>query len=187
MTGSPRRVACAGAAAAAALFTGSCTDAGDRGGDGPTTAASSPIAPPTSAIPTPSHPSSASPTPSATGPTDPAQAEKKVRDAWQRFASPKTSVKDKVAAVENGEQYALMIEAWSKDPKARALRVRIDKVTFTSDLDATVRYTLLSHGRKVGPGGPGASVLQNGTWKVSFKTVCSLTRYGKDVPQAAVC
>ncbi|MGW7018140.1 hypothetical protein ACWGGS_02075 [Streptomyces decoyicus] len=88
---------------------------------------------------------------------------------------------------ENGEQYELMIEAWPKDPKVRALRVRIDKITFTSDRNATVDYTLLSHGHKVGPADPGASVLQNGTWKVSFKTVCSLTRYGKDVPQAAVC
>ncbi|WP_078866259.1 hypothetical protein [Streptomyces sp. NRRL S-1448] len=110
-----------------------------------------------------------------------------MREAWNLFFSPNASVKDKTAAVENGAQYELMIEVWAKAPKAAALRVRIDDVAFTSDLDATVRYTLFSHGRQVGPAGPGKSVRQNSTWKLSFKTVCSLTRYGKDVPQVAVC
>ncbi|QEV29387.1 hypothetical protein CP976_38275 [Streptomyces coeruleorubidus] len=80
-----------------------------------------------------------------------------------------------------------MIEALVKDPETRTLRIRVDAVTFTSDLHARVDYTLFSDATKVGPDGPGASVRQDDTWKISAKTVCSLTKYGKDVPQAPIC
>ncbi|WP_345661419.1 hypothetical protein [Streptomyces venetus] len=83
--------------------------------------------------------------------------------------------------------YQLMIEALAKDPKTRALRVRVDAVTFTSGLHARIDYTLFSGDRKVEPDGPGTSVRQGDTWKVSAKTVCSLTKYGDDVPQAPIC
>ncbi len=89
--------------------------------------------------------------------------------------------------MEDGYQYELMIEALAKDPRARLLRARVDSVTFTSDQHATIHYTLFSEGRKIGPAGPGASVRQDGVWKISFMTVCSLTKYGKDVPRAATC
>ncbi|MBW5248338.1 hypothetical protein OG345_06695 [Streptomyces sp. NBC_01220] len=88
---------------------------------------------------------------------------------------------------ENGIQYQLMIEALATDPKARLLRVRVDRIRFSSDVVATTDYTLFINGRRVGPDGPGQSVKQGDTWKVSFKTVCSLAPYGNDVPQAATC
>ncbi|MFE9029028.1 hypothetical protein ACFYOA_22685 [Streptomyces iakyrus] len=127
------------------------------------------------------------PPPTASAPEDPAEAEEQVRDAWARFFSPETSVEDKSRVAENGGDYQLMIEALVKDPQTRVLRVRVDSVTFTSDLHARVGYTLFSDGRKVGPDDPGASVRQDDTWKISAKTVCSLTKYGKDVPQAPIC
>lgn len=130
---------------------------------------------------------SQAPTPTASAPEDPAEAEEEVRDAWARFFSPETSVEDRADVAEDGDLYQLMIEALAKDPKTRALRVRVDSVTFTSDLHARVGYTLFSGDSKVGPDGPGASVRQDGTWKVSAKTVCSLTKYGKDVPPAPIC
>lgn len=119
----------------------------------------------------------------ASAPEDPAEAEERVRDAWARFFSPKTSIEDKAEVAESGDEYQLMIEAFAKDPKTRVLRVRVDSVTFTSDLQARFGYTLFTGDRNVGPDGPGASVRQDDTWKVSAKTVCSLTKYGKDVPQ----
>ncbi|MER6622052.1 MULTISPECIES: hypothetical protein [unclassified Streptomyces] len=80
-----------------------------------------------------------------------------------------------------------MLEALAEDPQSRLLRVRIGSVTFTSDLNARVGYTLFPDGRKTGPDRPGAPVRQDGTWKVSAETVCSLTQYGEGVPRAPIC
>lgn len=168
--------------AATALFAAvaSCTD--DEPAPAPTTSAS-PSTPSRTLPPTTSRP----PSPTASAPEDPAEAEEEIHAAWARFFSPETSVEDKTEVAENGGDYQLMTEALVKDPKSRLLRVRIDSVTFTSDLDARVGYTLFSDGRRVGPDDPGASVRQDGTWKVSAETVCSLTQYGEDVPQAPIC
>ncbi|MFI1400494.1 universal stress protein [Streptomyces sp. NPDC020681] len=121
-------------------------------------------------------------------------APEEVADRWPYRPVPlpdcfvqETSVEDRADVAENGDQYQLMIEALANDPRSRLLRVRIDDVSFTSDLQATIRYILFSDGKKVGPEGPGVSVLQGDTWKISFKTVCSRTKYGKDTPQAATC
>ncbi|WP_330308469.1 MULTISPECIES: hypothetical protein [unclassified Streptomyces] len=128
-----------------------------------------------------------SPVPTAAAPEDPARAEEEIRESWARFFSPESSVEDRADVAENGGQYQLMIEALAKDRKSRLLRVRVDSVTFVSDLRARVGYTLFSDGRKVGPENPGESVRQDDTWKVTEKTVCSLTKYGTDVPQAPTC
>ncbi|MFC6064154.1 hypothetical protein [Streptomyces ochraceiscleroticus] len=155
-----------------------------------------PPRPPTSASPSPSSeppepsPTTAlthSPSPTASAPADPAKAEKQVRAAWARFFASGASVKERADVAEDGDQYQLMIEALRTDPEARLLRARVDSVTFTSDLHARVRYTLFANGHRIGPEAPGASVRQDGTWKVSTETVCSLTRYGEDVPRAPVC
>ncbi|MFC4467326.1 hypothetical protein ACFPH6_22825 [Streptomyces xiangluensis] len=175
-----RSLRAAVAAAALLAVAVSCTD--DEPQPPPTTSAS-PTTPSRTLPPT----TSQSPTPTASAPEDPAEAEEEVRDAWARFFSPETSIEDKADVAESGAEYQLMIEAFAKDPRTRLLRVRVDSVTFTSDLHARVGYTLFSVDRKVGPDGPGASVRQDDTWKVSAQTVCSLTKYGKDVPRAPIC
>ncbi|GCB47445.1 hypothetical protein [Streptomyces sp. NL15-2K] len=179
----PLRRSLRAAITAAALFslTVSCTD--DEPQSPPTTDSPSSNTPSRSLPPT----TSPTPTPTASAPEDPAEAEKQVRDAWARFFGPETSVEDKADVMESGDEYQLMIDALANDPKTHVLRVRVDSVTFTSDLHARIGYTLFSGDRKVGPDGPGASVRQDDTWKVSAKTVCSLTKYGKDVPQAPIC
>lgn len=178
----PQRRSLPAAVAAAVLLAAavSCTD--DEPRPVPPTSAS-PSSPSRTLPPTTSQP----PTPTASVPEDPAEAEEEVREAWARFFSPETSVEDRAEVAEDGGLYQLMIEALAKDPTVRALRVRVDSVTFTSDLHARVDYTLFSDDRKVGPDGPGASVRQEDTWKVSAKTVCSLTKYGKDIPPAPIC
>ncbi|MBP8535535.1 hypothetical protein [Streptomyces sp. MK37H] len=174
------------AAAALLTLTAACADDGDPSSR-PTTSPSSSRPPSTSPVRTPSTATTPSPTPTASAPDDPADAKKQIRASWSRFFSPRSSVEERAKVAENGDLYKLMLEALADDPKARTLRVRIDSVRFTSDQRATVRYTLFSDGRRVGPTAPGASVRQDGAWKVSFATVCSLTKYGKDVPRAAEC
>ncbi|WP_327660563.1 MULTISPECIES: hypothetical protein [unclassified Streptomyces] len=98
--------------------------------------------------------------------SDPVVAEEQVRHAWALFFNSKTSVAKKAEVAENSNEYELMIEALAKDPKTRALRVDVQSVAFTSNLHARVTYTLSSHNETVAPAAHGASVRQNGTWKV---------------------
>ncbi|WP_063835456.1 hypothetical protein [Streptomyces sp. NRRL S-118] len=181
-------VARAAVAAVALLLTAACDDAQEPP---PRPTATGPSATPPSRSPSPgtspSAPVSPSPAPTAATPEDPAAAQEEIRTSWARFFGPESSVQDRVDVAENGEQYRLMIEALTTDREARLLRVRVDSVTFGSDLRAAVRYKLFSDGRDTGHDAPGSAVYQDGTWKVSFGTVCSLTQYGEDVPQAATC
>jgi len=152
--------------------------------DGRTATATAPTG--TTATPSPEE-TTASPTPTATAPGDPVKAEAEVRKAWTDFFSPGTSVKNKAALVENGWQYELMVRGFAEDKRASRLRAHADSVTFTSATDVRVDYTLLLDGKALRPDGPGTAVLQDGTWKISFRTLCSPAEHGSDVPMAAGC
>ncbi|MEV6260911.1 hypothetical protein AB0M42_09180 [Streptomyces sp. NPDC051784] len=125
--------------------------------------------------------------PTASAPADPVAAEQGVRDAWERFFAPGSSVEDRTELVENGDQYGLMVEAFAVDPRASQLRPSVAAVEFADGLRATVSYALLSDGRTAATGLTGIAVLQDRKWKLSFATLCSLAEYGDDVPRAAAC
>ncbi|PJE98026.1 hypothetical protein CUT44_01935 [Streptomyces carminius] len=152
------------------------------------TAPSRPAGDPPGGVPSPSSSPSASPSPSATAtaPEDPAGAAQEIRENWEGFFTA-TSVDDRAALVEDGELYRLMIEGFTRDERAELLRVRVDRTVFTSPERARVGYTLIREGSPVATGATGTAVRQEGTWKISFTTLCSLTRHGDDVPQAATC
>ncbi|MFE3517622.1 hypothetical protein [Streptomyces sp. NPDC059166] len=144
----------------------------------------------TTVLPARSAPSpgpSGRPLPTASAPADPVVAEAGVRDAWEGFFAPESSVEDRTGLVENGEQYGLMVEAFATDPRASALRSRVDSVEFTDGLRATVVYALVSGGQAVAADLTGTAVLQDQIWRISFATLCSLAEYGEDVPRAATC
>lgn len=89
--------------------------------------------------------------------------------------------------MEDGEQNGLMVSGLATDPKARELRALVRSVTFDSSHRARVEYTLTREGKPVRHGGPGTSVLQDGTWKLGLRTGCALTQLGRDVPRAPSC
>ncbi|MGP3952197.1 hypothetical protein [Streptomyces sp. 7N604] len=191
MTPAANRRAGVCAAAVAALLVG-VVSCGDGDGDrepGPTQTPSVTRTAETTK-PTDSPPSEAtsvSPTPTATAPEDPAEAEADVREAWQTFFDPQTSVKEKAEVLEDGAQYELMVRGFAQDEHAGKLRATVGSVEFTSPIDAEVTYTLSLDSRSVRPSGPGKSVLQGDTWKLSFQTLCALAKHGTDVPRAAGC
>lgn len=150
---------------------------------------------PTPAAPTGSTPvtgtapptSSLTPSPPATASLDPAQAENEIRRAWDRFFSPQVSVAEKVDVVENGELNELMVEAFSNDDRFRSMDGSVETMRFVSPVEAEVVYSLSRDDTVVLSRGRGRAVFQDGVWKVSFKTVCSWTKYGADVPKAGTC
>ncbi|MEX0169389.1 hypothetical protein MRBLMG1_001956 [Streptomyces sp. LMG1-1-1.1] len=140
----------------------SCSDSGDGGYDGGTSSA----------------PSSA-----AVGPDDPVAAKAEVTRNWTAFFDPKTPVAEKVRLLENGEQMRPVLAAFAGDKNAAMTSAKVTGVAFTSAADANVTYDLLVGGNPALSGSQGTSVLQDGTWKVSVKTLCGLVELsGVTVP-----
>jgi hypothetical protein len=178
------------AAAAVLALTGACDSSSGSGSgdDGKArTAAPSAIAStsPSAVSGSPSH--SPSPAPTGTAPEDPEQAEQDIREAWRVFFDPKSSPGDRSDVVENGDENELMITNLFDDPVGRKLRADVTSVSYTTSLNADVDYTLTRDGRRLDTDGPGAAVLQDDTWKIALRTVCTLTRHAKDAPQAPSC
>ncbi|WP_405639424.1 hypothetical protein [Streptomyces sp. NBC_00019] len=187
MPATTRREACAMAAILALVLTSSCDSGGDGGKGAPQTSrpAATASSSPTEAGTSPSVSESAVPT--DTAPEDREQAEQGIRDAWQVFFAPDSSLTERSEVVESGDENALMIDNLFRDPLGSKLRADVTSVSYTSDLNADVAYTLTRDGRRLDTRGPGAAVLQDDAWKIALRTVCDLTRHAKDAPEAPSC
>lgn len=113
-------------------------------------------------------------TTSASGPADPAAAEKEIKKNWKAFFDPGTSTEEKQAVLENGEKMGPVLAAFSGDERGGQVEAEVKKVEFTSATGADVTYTLLLEGATALPDAAGTAVEQDGTWKVSVKTLCGL-------------
>ncbi|MCX4991950.1 MULTISPECIES: hypothetical protein [unclassified Streptomyces] len=137
------------------------------------------------APPTPSVDQSTSAQPSATAPSDPAAAEKEIKQNWEKFFDPAVSTKDKQAVLENGDQMAQVLQGFSGDQRGQQVKAKVGKVEFTSPTDANVTYTLTLNGATALPNASGTAVEQDGTWKVSVKTLCALVQLSGDASSSA--
>jgi hypothetical protein len=128
-----------------------------------------------SASPTPSAAQSTS-VPSATAPADPAAAQQEIRQNWEKFFDPAVSAKEKQAVLENGDQMAPLLQGFNGDQRGQQVKANVEKIEFTSPTEADVTYTLTLNGATALPNASGTAVEQNGTWKVSVKTLCALVQ-----------
>ncbi|WP_180989890.1 hypothetical protein [Streptomyces cahuitamycinicus] len=112
----------------------------------------------------------------ATAPADRAAAEAEIRQNWQKFFDPKTSTEDKQAVLENGDRMGPVLQAFSGDERGGQVQAKVTKVEFTSATGADVTYTLTLKGATALPDASGSAVEQDGTWKVSAKTLCALVQ-----------
>ncbi|MFH9014244.1 hypothetical protein ACH4C6_23045 [Streptomyces sp. NPDC017943] len=173
----PARTAGRGTAVAAAVVLAlvpalaACSD--DSGGGGPST-------PPT---PTAERTTSAP----ASAPADRAAAEAEIRQNWQKFFDPGTSTEDKQAVLENGDRLGPVLRAFSGDERGGQVRAQVDKVEFTSATGADVTYTLTLKGATVLPDASGSAVEQDGTWKVSARTLCALVQLSGNASPVPGC
>ncbi|MFE6285055.1 hypothetical protein [Streptomyces sp. NPDC057877] len=114
------------------------------------------------------------PTSAATAPADRAQAEQEIKENWRTFFDPETSLEDKQAVLENGDAMAPVLRAFSGDERGGQVQAEVTKVEFTSATEADVTYTLTLKGATALPDASGTAVEEDGTWKVSAKTLCAL-------------
>ncbi|MFE9775490.1 hypothetical protein ACFYOV_28205 [Streptomyces sp. NPDC005931] len=170
------RAAGRGTAIAAALLLvlgpalAACTD--DEGGGGDSPPPSPTVRPTTS-------------TPAAT-PPNAAQAEQEIRQNWQKFFDPGTPLEEKQSVLEHGERMALVLRAFSGDERGGQVQAKVTKVEFTSPTNADVTYDLTLKGATALPNASGTAVEQDGTWKVSAKTLCALVQMSGNGSASAV-
>ncbi|GAA2765654.1 hypothetical protein GCM10010103_46950 [Streptomyces paradoxus] len=112
----------------------------------------------------------------ATAPADRAAAEAEIKQNWQKFFDPKTSTEEKQAVLENGDRMGPVLQAFSGDERGGQVQAQVTKIEFTSATGANVTYTLTLKGATVLPDASGSAVEQNGTWKLSAKTLCALVQ-----------
>ncbi|MEU3789657.1 hypothetical protein AB0F07_07615 [Streptomyces fructofermentans] len=124
--------------------------------------------------PTAESPTTSEPSPSASAPDDPAAAEKEIKENWAKFFDPKVAVKDKADLLENGDDMGQVLGSFSGDERGGQVEATVGEVRFTSPTGAEVTYTLTLKGATVMPDAAGTAVEQDGTWKVSVKTLCGL-------------
>ncbi|MFE5910196.1 hypothetical protein ACFQ6B_14095 [Streptomyces wedmorensis] len=167
--GRPRLAALAAAAVLVlAPALAACSDDGDDAG-GTTTSTTAP-------------PGTTAPPPGA-APDDPVAAKAEVTRNWTAFFDPKTPTAEKVRLLENGEQMQPVLAAFAGNENAAMTAAKVTGVEFTSATDANVTYDLLVGGSPALPGAQGTSILQDGTWKVSMKSLCGLVELsGVTVP-----
>ncbi|MFJ7076755.1 hypothetical protein [Streptomyces sp. NPDC098781] len=114
--------------------------------------------------------------PDATAPADAEAAESEIERNWQKFFDPKTTMEDKQTVLENGERMAPVLQAFSGDERGGQVQARVSEVEFTSPTEADVTYDLTLKGATALPNASGTAVEQDGTWKVSAKTLCALVQ-----------
>ncbi len=126
---------------------------------------------------------SASESAEATAPADPAAAEAEISENWAKlFADGDPS------ALEDGEELTeaiALLAALAPPPEVKTATVT--EVVFTGAETADVTYDLLIDGKPVLPGATGTAVLQDGDWKVSKTTFCTLASLGSPTEPVDGC
>lgn len=95
-----------------------------------------------------------------------------VKKDWVEFFAPTTSSANKLGLLENGTQFAPVLRQLGS--MASSVSSTVQKVKITSPSTATVTYSLLLGATPVLTAQKGEAVKQDGVWKVSDASLCSL-------------
>ncbi|GGV62950.1 hypothetical protein [Streptomyces griseoloalbus] len=119
-------------------------------------------------------------------PANRAEAEQEVKQNWEKFFDPATSLDDKKKLLEHGQFLGPVLEAFSGDKRGGQVKAEVTEVSFTSPTEADVKFALSVKGVTALPDASGKAVEDNGTWKVSVKSLCALVQLSGDGSPPAV-
>ena len=102
---------------------------------------------------------------------------------YEQLFSPQTSLADRVAVLQDGSKFKSVIAGFASNPLAKKVTVDVTKVQLQGGDHAKVDYTVKFGGTSL-PTQTGSAVLQNGTWKVGFASLCKLVALGGSTPSA---
>jgi hypothetical protein len=101
-------------------------------------------------------------------------AETQVAANWTAFFSGQSSASKRESLVQDGPDFLPTIQAQGTNTISQSTVAKVTKVTLTSPTQADVSYSILLAGQPALPNQSGLAVLDNGVWKVSAVTFCSL-------------
>ncbi|MFJ8015318.1 hypothetical protein [Streptomyces sp. NPDC096339] len=125
--------------------------------------------------------------PTADGPADPAAAKAQIEKNWVLFFDPKSSTAEKAAVLEHGDFLEPLLAGLEHLPNADKTSAKVKNIAFTSPTQATVTYDLLVSGSPALADSKGISVLDDGVWKVSLKSLCGLIGLSGEPAPAPPC
>lgn len=114
------------------------------------------------------------PSPNKAKSKNPEIAATEIRKNWVDFFSGKTSVNRRIALLQNGERFAQVMRAQSKQPFAKSAGAKVTKVKLLNANRATVTYTITVGGQPALSHQTGQAVRQNNVWKVGDSSFCAL-------------
>jgi len=123
---------------------------------------------------TPSSSPPSSPSSSVSSSFDRTAAQAEIKKNWEAFFSKDTPLAKKVDYIEHGDQLKTAVQQFGSDPRLKQASAKVTDVFASSPTAATVKYQVLLNGKVVLPSAVGDAVYENGTWKVSDKTLCGL-------------
>jgi hypothetical protein len=109
-------------------------------------------------------------------------ASAQIRSAYEQLFSPKTSVPDRVAVLQDGSRFKSLVTSFASNPLAKNVSVDVSSVKQSGN-QAKVVYTVKFGGTSL-PKQTGTAVLQDGKWKVGFASLCKLVALQGSVPSA---
>ena len=104
----------------------------------------------------------------------PAATRTKIKTDWITFFAGTTSVKQKIALLQNGQSFAGVIKSQAGSPLSKSVTATVASVTLTSATKAKVKYSLDLGGQPALANQTGIAVLQAGKWKVGDQSFCAL-------------
>jgi hypothetical protein len=114
--------------------------------------------------------STTSPTPSPSSATTAAS----IKANWIKFFDGTTGATQKIALLQNGQQFASTIRAQAQSPLAQSTAATVASVKVTSATTATVNYSILLNKQVALADQTGQAILQGGVWKVSAQSFQAL-------------
>jgi hypothetical protein len=114
---------------------------------------------------------------------DTAAAQARIRSAYEQFFSGKTPLSDRVAVLQDGSRFKTVVQGFANNPLAKNVTVKVSSVTLQPGDKAKVVYTVKLAGTSL-PTQTGTAVLQGGTWKVGFASLCKLVALQGSTPSA---
>ena len=112
-----------------------------------------------------------------------AAARAQIKSAYIKFFSGKTPVSDRVAVLQNGSRFKGLVTSFANNPLAKNVNVTVSSVTIEGGNKAKVVYTVKLGGAGL-PKQTGTAVLENGSWKVGYASLCKLVALQGSTPSA---
>jgi hypothetical protein len=96
-----------------------------------------------------------------------------ITTSYLRFFDPTVAQAERLQLIQDGAAFSQAISQ-EKSEFAKAVSIKVTKVTVTSANKATVIFTVLLDGSPALPNQTGYAVREDGTWKVAGATFCGL-------------